>query len=760
MEPRRSRKRSHRRRQRPPLPFLLATAVVGALAGAATALVRTTPPLPLYAFSDQPAATIVLASDGSMLGRYAPQGDRRPLASIAAAGPLLPAALIAAEDKDFYRHHGVDPQALVRALWENIRYGHIVSGASTITQQAVKLVVFPRQERTWARKLREMVLALTLERHLSKPQILLSYMNALYVGPVHGVPVYGVESAAMHIFGRHARDLTPAQAALIAAMVNDPLHDSPWHDATAVVARAHMILTRMRRLGSIDEATWQLALREPVSAELSRDRTTCLPYESRAPYILAEVRQEAPVLLAHAQRISLPEAEALCDAGGLHIRTSIDCAWQDMLERVARTVLGSASDANELQVGMVLLDNRTLGIRALVGGRQFALSQVDHTTSVRQPGSAIKPFAVYAPALAAGLITPASIIADVPRHYYDPSAPHHDWFPHNWDHRFHGAITVQDALIRSLNGPAIHLLNQVGTETGALYARLFGLRDIAAPDRTSLALAIGGTAGGVSVRQLAGAYAALANTGCYEPAALVEQIADGRGHVLYERQRLRTQVLQPATAAMLTDMLEQVVTAREGTAHALAGAGLPMAIAGKTGTTDDNRDAWFVGYTSRYTLGIWLGYDQPRAGPNGATAIVLRLVAGALAHAPRPAGAQHMPTQAAQNGLQYVWVCRRSGDLATPLCAARHDAERALVPVRAIPTRLCAQHELVFTTLFAGQRFLATDRTPVSDVQTQVVLRQPTVPGTSEPIAPAAPDPRGGQALDWAPLQLSATHTP
>ncbi|MCY0870302.1 MAG: transglycosylase domain-containing protein [Firmicutes bacterium] len=749
MEPRRSRRRSQRSKVRPPVPFLFATAVFGTLAGAVAAIVRTTPALPLYAFADQPAATMVLAQDGSILGRYATQGDRRPLPSVAAAGPLLPAALIAAEDKDFYHHPGVDPRASIRALWENIRYGHIVSGASTITQQAVKLTVFPRQERTWGRKLREMVLALTLERHLNKSQILLSYMNALYFGPVAGVPIYGVESAAMHIFGRHAPELTAAQAALLAAMVNDPVRASPWHDTADVVARSHMILTRMHRLGMIDTATWRRALREPVTSELARDRASLLPYESRAPYILAEVRREAPTLLAHAQRISLPEAQALCDAGGLRIQTSIDPAWQRTVARAAREVLGPASSPEGLQVGMVLLDNRTLGISATTAGREFAINQVDHTVAVRQPGSAIKPFAVYAPALDRGLITPGSIIADVPHHYDDPSAPHGDWFPQNWDHRFHGAITAQDALIRSLNGPAISLLRQVGTETGALYARLFGLCDISAPDRASLALAIGGTAGGVSVRQLAGAYAALANAGCYERPALVIRIQDARGRILFERKRIRTQVIRPATAAMLTDMLRQVVTARQGTAHGLMSAGLRVAVAGKTGTTDDNRDAWFVGYTSRYTLAIWLGYDLPRTGPTRATAIALRLFATALAHAPAPAGTDKILADDALGGLRYTWICRRSGDLATPLCAARGDAELALMPARTAPTRLCAQHELVLTTIFAGKPFLATDRTPVQDVHAEIVLQPTPVPGTREPAAPRSLDPRGGHALDW-----------
>lgn len=747
----------------------LAITLGGAL-GTGASLAHDLPTLDLSAFTDLSAASLVYDGAGNLIGRFASEGDRRPLRRLADSGENLRHALLAAEDKDFYHHFGVDPVAIARSAWNNLRRRAITSGASTITQQTVKLAMFPRQERTWRRKIQEMVLAVLLERRQSKNQILLEYMNAIYFGHMHGVPVYGVQSAALHAFGVPARRLTVAQAALLAALPNNPAGLSPWRHPQRALARQRWILARMRDIGVLDVTSYRQARSERVLRELATDPVLYAPYESRTPYIVEAVSRVAPALIAHAQGILEAAARAGLQTGGYRIHTSIDPGLEATVTRlledphsfpvpqsyvyVSRTGPHLVLHADE-EAGMVAIDNRTRRIIALGGGRNFSHDQVDHTVMRRQPGSALKPLIVYAPAIERGLLTPGSIVDDEPRHYYDPYAPDHDWFPKNWDGRFHGLMTVRDALMQSYNGPAIEVLQELGPRTAAEYGWSLGLSGINGEDAQSLGLAIGGIRGGVSPLELAQAYATLPAGGLYAPATLIDSIENADGQVIYTARHDLRRVFSPTTAHLTTRMLQSVITSPYGTAHMLAALEQKVDIAGKTGTTDDNHDAWFVGYTPRLTVSTWVGYDIPHPLP-ASTHESLRPVRlfRALCLTRAMANGERF---AASPTVHRVKICTKSGELAGPLCDAAGDAEWDAFADGTEPRSMCQLHRIALTTVSGGKRVLATELTPRTEIRREIVLdRRPTPleardipfsPDDEQRYMPDSTDPRGGTPL-------------
>ncbi|MHB1627757.1 MAG: transglycosylase domain-containing protein, partial [Bacilli bacterium] len=424
---RRRKQRMRRRRAALALGLSAAGVAVGCVLGVGAYLLRDTPTLRLSDFVDLPAASLVYAGDGALIGRFAGHGDRRPLHSLRAAGKNIPLAFIAAEDKDFYRHPGIDPAAIVRSALDDIRHRAIRSGGSTITQQTVKLAMFPRQERTLRRKLQEMALALELEQQQSKDQILLEYLNAIYFGRTDGVPVYGVESAAQHIFGRCAQDVTAAQAALLAAIPNNPSLFSLRFHPDQVRQRQLRILSKMRELKFLSVREYATAASAPILSEVRHDAVLTAPYESKTPFVLAQVSRLAPQMIAESERIPLEQAREQLESGGCRIYTSIDRELQarvaDVLHSsgfpppITYTVHGRSGAhvvrRAEEEAGLVLLQNRSARILALAGGRDYARNLVDHTVARRQAGSSLKPLVVYGPALEQGLITPGSIVDDM-----------------------------------------------------------------------------------------------------------------------------------------------------------------------------------------------------------------------------------------------------------------------------------------------------------------------------------------------------------
>jgi penicillin-binding protein 1B len=527
----------------------------------------------------------------------APSIRRDPL-PLAAMPRHVVQAVLAAEDHRFYEHPGVDVRAVLRAVWINLRRGAVAQGGSTLTQQLVKNVVLtPR--RTWNRKLREAAIAVALERRYAKDEILAAYLNGVYLGQHGSLALHGIGAAARSYFGKDAARLTAGEAALLAGIIRAPNTYSPVHHPERARERRDLVLRRMRDLGMLDERRHAQALAERVAVQRGA------PPRLVAPHFTDWVRVQVEALQ--------PEDEA--PAGGLRVYTSLDPA----LQRAAEAALARGLDrlegqhrhlrrpegAGRLEGALVALDPRTGEVRAMVGGRDYAQSQFNRATRARrQPGSAFKPF-VYLAALGAGPrgepphFTAISPLEDRP---LTVGAGRQAWAPRNYDGRYEGTVTVRRALEQSLNAATVWMAEAAGFEAVVRAAREAG---ITSPLQPLPAVVLGSFE--VTPLELAAAYVPLAGGGEHlEPVAL-RAVADGTGAVT-EPVAARAPAVRPDEAFLVTHLLEGVVA--RGTGAAARALGVEGPVAGKTGTTNEGRDAWFVGYTPRLVALVWVGFDQ------------------------------------------------------------------------------------------------------------------------------------------------------
>ncbi len=486
-------------------------------------------------------------------------------------------AVISVEDKRFWTHHGLDPRAMARATLANLR-GRDLQGASTITQQLSKnLFLSPR--RTFRRKLSEAALSLYLELRLDKERILTLYLNHIYLGQDGPASVMGVRSAARHYFSKEVSDLTLPESALIAGVIRGPGVYNPFRDPKAAKARRDHVLRRMREEDKISRFELDAALDEPLAVKRS---------------VVHEDRRDSAYYAAEVVRRLLPRygGDSLY-RHGLSIHTAMDPVLQALARR--------AISRSRHQAALAALDPRDGSVLALIGGRDFGESQFNRATQAqRQPGSAFKPF-VFAAALKANL-TPATVLRDKPKTW--PGAGK-DWSPANYEGVYHGTATMRQALTKSLNAAALDLAERVGLRRVQETARACG---ITSPMRDDLGLALG--ASEVTLLELVAAYMPFAHGGVRPEPRLVTSVVDSDGVVLEAAAPAITLALDPATAFLMNSMLESVV--KEGTARGLKKLGVTFPAAGKTGTTNDGRDAWFVGYTSALLAGVWVGDDQNR----------------------------------------------------------------------------------------------------------------------------------------------------
>jgi penicillin-binding protein 1B len=506
-------------------------------------------------------------------------------------------AVLAAEDHRFFEHGGVDVRALVRAAWANLRAGRVKEGGSTITQQLVKVRLLSPQ-RTFFRKLREAWLAALVESRYSKERILEAYLNEIYLGQRGPIALRGVGAATRAYFGKEVHQLTTPEAALLAAIIRGPNIYSPAVDPDRARDHRNTVLTQMRDLKMITPDEYDRARRTPV-----RVRSLVSPGQS-APYFVDYVRQELE------QRFDT----GVSRVRGVRIVTTLDLSLQRFAEAAAARGLDRLESSlphgyrrdpgRRLQVAMVALEPATGEIRALVGGRDYLASQFNRVTSARrQPGSAFKPI-VYLAALRAGdgapFYTAASRVEDLPITLESGGQP---WSPRNSEDRYEGIVTVRQALERSLNSATVRIAQTVGLSNVIETARALGLQGQLAPVP---AMALG--AFEVTPLELARAYLPLANGGI-RPAAVsgIHTVQFGDEEVKPSGAEESVRVVSAAEAWLVTSLLKGVVTS--GTGSAVRSSGLPDVVAGKTGTTNDGRDAWFVGYTSRLLVLVWVGFD-------------------------------------------------------------------------------------------------------------------------------------------------------
>jgi penicillin-binding protein 1B len=517
-----------------------------------------------------------------------------------ATSPTCRAAVLAAEDRNFFRHPGIDPFAVARALLADLRARAVREGGSTLTQQLVKNT-FLSSRRTVRRKVEEAVLAVLLEVHASKEEILRRYLASVYLGVDGGLPVHGFAQAANVYFGKPVTELGPAECALLAGIIRSPNGLSPRRHPQAAVARRNQVLVAMVEERVLDADTERAAAAEPLRLAPASVRPVA------ALYVAAEVAREL--------RRVLPTDVA--EAPGLAVFTSIDADAQREAERATRRGLAALEHgrrrAGPLQAALVALDPHSGRIRALVGGRDYGSSPLDRAVQARrQPGSAFKPF-VYLAALdparrgAGAPFTVVSSLEDEPVSVRVGSAI---WRPTNYDGTFAGTIPLEDAIAGSRNAATVRLALAVGIDTVARTAEELGVGS-ALPRVPALALGAAET----SLLELTAAYGVFASGGLQRPATVVTAVAARDGELLYAAPVTEERVLSPAVAYLVTHLLEHVIDA--GTGRPAREAGLVGAAAGKTGTTDDTRDAWFVGYTPEVVAGVWVGLDG--GGPTGLT---------------------------------------------------------------------------------------------------------------------------------------------
>ena len=563
--------------------------------------------------------------------------------------PHLIQAILVAEDRRFYAHGGFDVIRVAGAGLNNVVAGRAEQGGSTITQQLARLA-FLTPDKTFRRKLQEVVVAIRLERAFSKDEVLELYLNKAYFGD----GLYGVEAASLGYLGKHAQDLDVADAALIAGLVKSPSAYAPTASPQRAQARRNLVLRMMHDEAVIDRDTYDVARRTDVVVNDALRRE-----EAYGQYFKEEVRQQLVALFGW-ERVSTE---------GMRVETTIDLDMQKAAEEEVtnaiteiearqnpRAVQRAASDP--LQAALVALDPHTGEVRALVGGRAFDKSRFNRATQARrQPGSAFKPF-VYATALEHGF-TPATILSGLSEPVSTPAGA---WVPED-GHVDDDALTMRAALRLSSNRAAVRMIEDAGIPATVEYAERFGLPGM--PQVPSLALG----SGEVTMLSLVSAYSAFANEGTIVEPSLIRRVTNAAGEVLYESHPSSRAAVSPVTAFLMTSMLQDVINA--GTASGVRQLGFRLPAAGKTGTTNEYRDAWFVGYTPKLVTGVWVGYDKPRTIVRGgyAAQLAVPLWTRFMLSATRDDKPERFD---APDSVTAISICPLSGKMATSACYADH----------------------------------------------------------------------------------------
>lgn len=534
-----------------------------------------------------PQATLILDRNGEVVEHIAQ--EYRIFTPLTDMPPLLSKAFVAAEDGRFYRHSGLDFLSIPRAIYSNLKDGKRSQGASTITQQVVRALLLT-PEKTYIRKLKEAILAWRIDRLLTKEQILTIYLNEIYLGK----GAYGVEAAAQTYFGKESRQLTLAEVALLAGLPQAPSRYSPGKSQEAAIARQRYVLNRMVVEGYISQDEARAAFADPL---YFRDRTGASVSPSPSPtanvWYLDLVKRRAAEILKR------PLAGA-----GAKIYTFLDQKLQkkanDAVENGAQAVVSRWALRGQRrlppQAALVCIEPDSGRVAALIGGLDFSASSFNRAAQARRPaGSVFKPF-VYAVALQKGS-QPDALIDDTPLTV--DMGQGNAWSPKNVDDKYHGQISLSRALAISSNVAAVRLLRQVGIEPVRELARQAG---IASPMPSDLSLALGAV--DVSPIEMTAAFAVFANNGMFHEPIVIDHIETADGQYLSGGGSGR-HVLPEDIARSMKTMLTGAV--REGTGSLAA---LPATVAGKTGTSNDNRDAWFIGFTDHYLAGVWVGYDH------------------------------------------------------------------------------------------------------------------------------------------------------
>lgn len=713
--------------------FLFLSAV-GAVGGFVYVTIRDMPVVSL-AEPTPNVTSLIYDSQGNVAAQLHAEENRLPV-PLERIPESVQDAFIAVEDRDFYHHMGFDTRAILRAFYTNLTSSS-VQGGSTITQQLVKNV-FLTSQRTYQRKIQELILAVQLERLYTKKEILEMYLNQIPLG--HGA--YGVQAAARIYFGKDISQVTLGEAAMLAGLTKAPSTYSPYNDPKLAKERQEVVLDQMVRYGFLQPSQAEKARSEPFKLAGLKPQE-----EYKYPYFVDYVLKQ---LLAK-------YGKDIVYRGGLKVYTTLDAGIQAAAEKAVPEVM---NEAYPLKVGVpqpeaaaIIMDPHTGYIKAIVGGRthEKRLAFNRALDAKRQPGSAFKPIAVYTPAIEKGY-TAATVIDDSYISY--PQADGKTWVPDNYDFRFRGLTPIREAVEQSINVVAVKVLDRIGINTGFESAQKMGITTLVPTGRLNdhtLSLALGGLTEGVTPLEMAGAYAILANGGVKMKPLTILKVVDKDGNVLEEYgPQSEGQIVSPQTAYIMTDIMKGTVIRGTGTRGNI---GRPMAA--KTGTTSDYVDGWFIGYTPELVGTVWVGYDQPKsmyykgAGVGGGifpAMIFKKIMTQALKDVP----VKDFPEP---KNIVRVAVCRESGKLPTNLCPA-NDVHTEIFVKGTEPTTPCDVHVQVTVCAQCEGKKLATPDCPPQDRITKVFIKRPE---------PYQVGPKGQKPLDAdleVPTEYCNIHKP
>lgn len=641
----------------------------------------------LAALGQMPERTMVMDAAGELLGRM--HGENRVVVPLSQVSPHFVQALLAREDSRFYKHGGIDFYGVARAAVRNLKEGRVVQGASTLTMQLARNSYPDLNDRSFHRKILEMMLARRIEKMWSKEQIIEHYVNRIFFG----TGVYGIQRASQVYFGKHASQLNLSEAALIAGIIRSPVRFSPFRNFEGAIKERDDVLKRMLTLRLITPE-------EELQARYADIAVRAQPlFQSQGDWALDAVRRDLDRLLEQHE----------IEDGGLLVQTTLSRELQTVAEQAMEQRLaaverlpGYRHPAKEqfdstwdpsteltttpyLQGALAILDNETGGILALVGGRDYRQSKFNRATlGQRQIGSTVKPF-VYASALGAGFL-PGTFIEDAPLRPGEIEGADPAWNPQNSDGRFLGMQTLTTGLVQSRNTMTIRLGNYAGLDRVLQVLGEAGIGDHAVKNPQ---LFIGNLAG--NARELASAFTVFPNDGVRRRPFLIHKITDKAGNVLYDASVIEVEVLTPGVAHVMRRILSQVMD--KGTAASVRSQhGFKEPGGGKTGTTNDYKDAWFAGYTDRITCAVWVGLDKPATiieegyGSRLAIPIWADVAKKAVELGYIPAGPRAEPP------LTSVALCRGTSQLATPACQSAGMAYEDELPYDLVPQGFCQLH--------------------------------------------------------------------
>ncbi|MGE5630989.1 MAG: transglycosylase domain-containing protein [Caulobacteraceae bacterium] len=725
------------------LSLLLVVLVGGSIGlGTAYAWIKSAKPLNVDELFDLNQTTYIVDKNDKVIDKLH-ANENRTVVSIDQIPQNLQNAFIAIEDKRFYKHNGIDPQRIIGALKKDLETGKPSAGGSTITQQLIKLV-YLTPDKLLKRKVVEMYYAIQLERRFTKKQILEAYLNTIPLG--HNVA--GVKEAALYYFGKDLNQLTLAECALIAGITNNPSAYSPYLNFENANKRKEIILGEMLKQGYISQDEYDQALKEQI-------KLTKVQKETETSYFADMIIQDAIQALQDKLGYTQEEAEIKFFNGGLKVVATIDTDIQNTLEETFKNTKlfpPSKEDSNGIlqpEAAAIVIENGTGEIKAVLGGRSEKVRRGLNraTQSLRQPGSTIKPLAVYTPALDNGY-TVGTVIDDAPVAFGN-------YVPHNYDNTFRGLVTVRTAIQHSLNVVAVKIVQDIGVQRSIDYLKRFGITTIVTRkdngvtnDEGLSSVALGGLTKGVKPIEMAAAYSVFPNKGVYIKPISFTKILDKDGNVILENKPVKEKVISEQVAYLMVDIMKGVINGGTGGNAALS----KMPAAGKTGTTTKNVDAWFTGYTPYYTTSVWIGHDDPKP---------MSFTGGSY-----PAKIwKSIMEQIHQNlkykdfdrpgGLVSVDICTVSGQRPSELCALdpRGSTVRSELFIKGTEPaadNICTVHVIRDVDISTGK--LATQYCPSTLVQSKVFIQRPE---------PFVPQPGGKVPADYiyeAPTEYCNVH--